>query len=136
MIKKISIITISFFLILSLSSIALGADGEDSFNNINDLRPIIENVFNIAVLSAGVVLVGAIAFGIWKSSLAGGDPRGLEGAKQTWSYALYGFMVIVLFFAIFSIAQSLLGIPVLKPSDLLDGLFEALNALVNEKFTD
>lgn len=95
-----------------------------------EAQPIIERVFNIAFISVGIVLVAVAAYGIIKSSLAAGDPRGLEGAKQTWTYAIYGFAVIVLFFAIFAIAQRLLGIPVLTPKELLDNVFDAITSLV------
>jgi len=102
---------------------------------LEESQQVIENIFNILVLSAVGVFVAVVAYGIWKSSLSVGDPRGLEGAKSTWTYALYGFLVVILFFAIFVIAQKLLGIPVLTPKELLNKVFEAINSLIEVSTT-
>ena len=102
---------------------------------MEEAQGVIERIFNIVVLSAVGVFVAVAAYGIWKSSLSVGDPRGLDGAKQTWTYALYGFAVVVLFWAIFKIAQEFLGIPAITPKDLLDRVFEALQSLVTVSIT-
>ncbi len=102
---------------------------------MEEAQSVIERIFNIVVLSAVGVFVAVVAYGIWKSSLSLGDPRGLEGAKQTWTYALYGFAVVVLFWAIFKIAQEFLGIPVITPKTLLDEVFSALQSLVTSSTT-
>ncbi len=62
--------------------------------------------------------------------MATGDPRGLEGAKQTWTYAVYGFFVVVGFTAIIMIIGKLLGIN-LSPSGFLGNVSGALNSLIN-----
>ena len=82
-------------------------DNEPVFN---DLRPVLIRIINVSMISAGAVLVVMIAYGVWKSSLATGDPRGLEGAKNTWSYALYGFFIVVGAFAIIMIIEGIVGI--------------------------
>jgi len=98
---------------------------------INDLQTPIENIFNISVSLVGIVLVAVLAYGIWKSSMSLGDPRGLEGAKQTWTYALFGFAVVVLFFFLFTFLTSIFGIETLaSPRHLLDKVFEAITELI------
>jgi hypothetical protein len=99
---------------------------------LSSLVDIARRTLNIAVMVSGIVLVAIIAYGVWKSSMATGDPRGLEGAKQTWTYALYGFLIVVAFFSIFIIITSALGIT-LSPGALLTGVSGALNALINPK---
>lgn len=87
-------------------------------------------ILNIAVGVAGIVLVAMVAYGVWKSSLSVGDPRGLEGAKQTWTYALYGFFIIVGSFAAFLIMTGILGIT-LSPASLLTNISTAITDLLN-----
>lgn len=119
-----------FVLFISVSSFFVVFAVEVDPPGLEDAQSVIERIFNIVFASVAGVLVAVIAYGIWKSSLAAGDPRGLEGAKQTWSYALYGFAVIILFFVIFAVAQRLLGIPVITPKQLLDNVFYAIESLV------
>jgi L-cystine uptake protein TcyP (sodium:dicarboxylate symporter family) len=125
---KKKIIGVIFAILLCLPLLTCKADLEDPY--INDLRTPIENVFNIVVSVVGIVLVAVLAYGIWKSSMSLGDPRGLEGAKQTWTYALFGFAVIVLFFVIFSFLTGIFGIEVLtSPKTILEKVFNAIGDL-------
>ena len=97
---------------------------------LSSIVPIISRIINIAVGASGVVLVAMIAYGIWKSSLALGDPRGLEGAKQTWTYAIYGFFIVVGALALITIISNLLGTPI-SPSGFLGNISSALNSLLH-----
>lgn len=127
--KKITIKNLifpSFLLLLSFTSRA-GIEDPD----IEGIFGPITKVFNIAVSLVGIALVVMIAYGIWKSSMSLGDPRGLEGAKQTWVYAFYGFAVVILFYAIFTIIASTFGISSLtSPAGLLEQVRDALKELV------
>ncbi len=103
----------------------------DTDPSLSLLQSILENTFNIVVIAVGGVLVAVVAYGIWKSSLSLGDPRGLEGAKQTWTYALYGFMVIILFFVVFTIVTGFFGVSSLgNPKNILGEVFKAINELI------
>jgi hypothetical protein len=98
---------------------------------IYELQEPIERIFNIVVSLVGIVLVAVLALGIWKSSMSLGDPRGLEGAKQTWTYALYGFFVVVLFFVVFSFLAEAFGIDVLiSPKHIIGKVFEYIKPLI------
>ncbi len=73
-----------------------------------------------------------IAYGIIKGSLAAGDPRGLEGAKGTWTYAVYGFLIVVLSFVIVSIIRTFLGLQgTFDLQEFFDKILEAMNSLVD-----
>jgi len=125
---------IAFSTLLSLpsSSFVAYAVSDTRFTTIGEAQPILENAFNIFVYVAAIVMVAMIAFGVWKSSMAIGDPRGLESAKQTWTYALFGFMVIVLFFVIFNIVARLFGVTSLGgPRSILGKVFEAIESLIS-----
>jgi hypothetical protein len=94
---------------------------------ISDITPIIVRVIDILLVSAGGVLVVMVAYGVWKSSLATGDPRGLEGAKSTWSHALYGFFIVVGAFALIVIVSGVIGV-----SSKSGGWFPGLSNSINE----
>ena len=125
---------VSVFLFFTSVSVSLAAamDFGPDPHSLDQLRGVIENVFNIFFSVAAGVLLAMIAIGVWKSSMAIGNPQGLEAAKSTWTYALYGFLVIVLFFVLFKIIASFFGISSLtSPGAFLDRIFEAIEALIN-----
>jgi len=97
----------------------------------DELRPILVRIINVFIMCAGLVLVAMIAYGVWKSSLAAGDPRGLEGAKSTWTYALYGFFIVVGVFAIIMIIEGIIGISSGASGGLVGKLIDAINELLN-----
>jgi len=97
----------------------------------SDLRPILVRIINVLMMSAGAVLVTMIAYGVWKSSLATGDPRGLEGAKSTWTYALYGFFIVVGAFAIIMIIEGIIGISSGASGGLVNNLINAITGLLD-----
>ncbi|MBW6441734.1 hypothetical protein K0B04_02380 [Patescibacteria group bacterium] len=126
--KVVALSLICFFMFFLVSPVR----ADDDFTSIEELKPMIETIFNAVFVSLGLVFVGVIAFGIWKSSLSVGDPRGLEGAKQTWTYALYGFLVVIFVFAIFNIISRWFGIlPIITPKDLLESVFNAIYELLD-----
>lgn len=95
----------------------------------DELQPILVRIINVFIMCAGLVLVVMVAYGVWKSSLATGDPRGLEGAKSTWSYALYGFFIVVGAFAIIMIIEGVIGVS--SGGGLVAKLIGAINDFMN-----
>ncbi|MFZ2664125.1 MAG: hypothetical protein WAX66_02080 [Patescibacteria group bacterium] len=104
----------------------------DNNPSLDQLSGIAGRIFNALIYASGAVLVAMVAYGVIKASLAAGDPRGLEGAKQTWTYAIYGFFIIILFFAIFLIIARVLGInSITSPGSVLNNIFDAINDLLS-----
>jgi hypothetical protein len=125
---------ISLFLltnaVLGSSSFCLAA-GSGDLRQLPSITSVAGNIFNVVVGVAGLVLVVMIAYGVWKSSMAVGDPRGLEGAKQTWTYAVFGFFVVVGVVAgVIIMGKLLLGVT-LTPSGFIGSVSGALNSLIN-----
>lgn len=112
-----------FIFTITLTNMYVGAVDVDSISGIAD---VFTNIISSARYIAGGVLVVMVAYGVWKSSMALGDPRGLEGAKQTWTYAIYGFFIIMGVYIILSIAASIFGVS-FNP---LGGLGGALQELI------
>lgn len=130
LIKILSSSSIFMMVLLNIVSFAVANVAPDnSAPTLDQIGPVLTRILNILIVAAGGVLVIMIAYGIWKSSLAAGDPRGLEGAKNTWTYALYGFFVVVGVFALTMIIEGVIGV---SPGDGIIGkLVEAINELLN-----
>ena len=96
-----------------------------------DLVPIILNIVGLFLAASAAFLIIMIGYGIIKGSLAAGDPRGLEGAKSTWTYAVYGFLVVVLSMVIVSIIIKKLELSgEFGFGALLDGIIDSIKSLV------
>lgn len=121
--EHLLITTLIFLFMIVVTPAYVGAVDTTSVSGIAD---VFTNVISSARYVAGGVLVIMVAYGVVKSSMALGDPRGLEGAKQTWTYAIYGFFIIMGVYIILSIAASVFGVS-FNP---LGGLGGALQELV------
>lgn len=108
---------------------ALGDGGDSSFGYSN-LAGIYTRIINIFIGAAASVLVIMIAYGIIKGSMSMGDPRGLEGAKGTWTYAIYGFLVVVLSFMIFSLVRNAVDGTSGEPGGFFENIINALDSLL------
>jgi len=78
--------------------------------SVQDIPNVMKSVVSMLLAASVVVLIIIIAYGLIKASLASGDPRGVEGAKSTWTYAIYGFFIVFFSFVIYSIILEVLGI--------------------------
>ncbi len=97
-----------------------------------ELRGILSRIIGLFFAASAAVLIIMIAYGIIKGSLAAGDPRGLEGAKGTWTYAIYGFLIIVLSMLIVRIIRGRLGLSGPFGFELFfDNIFNSVDSLVN-----
>jgi hypothetical protein len=94
------------FIVLVTQPVVLGADFGFSFG---DLSGIVARIINILIFASTAALIVMIAYGVIKGSMSMGDPRGLEGAKSTWTYAVYGFLIVVFSFVIFSLVANTVG---------------------------
>lgn len=96
------------------------------------LKEILSRIIGLFLAASAAVLVIMIAYGIIKGSLAAGDPRGLEGAKGTWTYAIYGFFVVILSMIIVTIIRGQLGLTGPFGFDLFfENIINAVDPLVN-----
>lgn len=71
--------------------------------------PIIK-ILNVLVLSAGAAFVGVLFFSAFKFAMSQGDPKGVQGAKDTATLAVVGFIVVIGLFAIIIGVKNAFGI--------------------------
>ncbi|MFC1700260.1 hypothetical protein ACFLZ4_01275 [Patescibacteria group bacterium] len=122
----LSSIIVSFTLNIS---VVYAADLEND-PSLGALAGIFGNIFNIAVGLAGLVFVIMLGYGVAKASMALGDPEGLEGAKSTWTYALFGLFIVVGVLVIVSLIAGAFGVSSYSPGTLLQNAASALEDLI------
>ena len=79
---------------------------------LSDLEKVFGNVVNVALGFAGIVLFFMLIIGGFKYITAGGDPKGIEGARKTLTYAIAGMVLIALSYLILRFIESFTGAPV------------------------
>lgn len=84
---------------------------------------VVVRLLNILVLSAGAVFVMIVLISAIKYAMAQGDPKAMQGSKQTLTVAVIGMLVIIGVFAILTILRTVLGLK----SDLLNNPFDELS---------
>lgn len=79
---------------------------------LKGLEGVFENVVQIVLGLAGIVLFIMIIVGGFKYITAGGDPKGMEGAKKTLTYAIGGMVFLALGFLILRLIEQFTGVTV------------------------
>ncbi len=79
---------------------------------IKDLETVFGNVVKSALGFAGIVLFVLLLTGGFKYITSGGDPKALEGAQKTITYALGGLLIILLSYLILVLIKAITGVDV------------------------
>lgn len=80
--------------------------------SLNELEGFLGNVVGILLGVAAIALFIMLVSGGFKYLTSGGDPKAVEGAKKTLTYAIAGVILTALSFIILKIIESLTGAPV------------------------
>ena len=101
--------------------------------SVGSIPNVVATVVNMLLAASIAVLIIIIAYGIIKAALASGDPRGIEGAKSTWTYAIYGFFIVFFSFVIYKIIVSILGLSGsgFQRESMFNIIIEPLQELIN-----
>jgi hypothetical protein len=133
-ISKYILIIVAFLTVLSLSPVHVAY--ADDFQSTCDtattdlqngdapspravLCPVVR-VFNVLILSVGVILIIMIGYGSVKVFMSLGEPKGLAGAKQTWTFAVIGGGIVLFFFVFYTIVANALGLGAYTPMGLVN----------------
>jgi hypothetical protein len=84
----------------------------DDVAQISDLTDIFQRVVSYALGFAGIVLFILLITGGFKYITSGGDPKAVEGARNTITYAIIGLIVIVASFLILVLIYNITGVDV------------------------
>ena len=79
---------------------------------LSDLEGLFSNVVGIVLGLAGITFFVLLLSSGFKFITSGGDPKALEGAKKTLTYAVGGLIAIILSYLILLLIQQLTGVNV------------------------
>jgi len=79
---------------------------------LQDLEVVFSRIIEIVLGLAGVVLFLMLIMGGFRFITAGGDPKAIEGAKKTLTYAIGGIVLIALSFLILRFISTFTGVDV------------------------
>jgi hypothetical protein len=131
--KKILFYIVSLTL-LNVPSYAIGWQGTLDEPHPTDFLVPLQRIFNLFLMLAGIVLAGVIVYGAIKLSMSFGDPRKLQGARQTLTYAVFGFGIILMFFAGVFFLLTALGVDVsfANPNDIFVQMREGIQTFLDD----
>jgi len=81
---------------------------------IGDLGCLFQRVVGYALGFAGIVLFILLIVGGFKFITSGGDPKAVEDAKKTLTYAIGGLIVILISYLILVLISNITGVDVTK----------------------
>jgi len=86
---------------------------------IGNLDCIFANVVKSLLGFAGIILFILLLVGGFKYITSGGDPKAVEGAQKTLTYAIGGLLLILVSYIILVLIKQITGVDVLNFSVLL-----------------
>ena len=84
----------------------------DNVATLQDLEGLFSNVVNIILGIAGVTFFILLLSSGFKFVTSGGDPKALEGAKKTLTYAIGGLILIIASYLILLLIKEITGVDV------------------------
>lgn len=76
---------------------------------LNCLIPLFQNIIIAALTFVGIVALFFIIFSGLKFITSGGDPKALEGARKTFTFAIVGLLVVLFSFFIIRFIGTITG---------------------------
>ena len=79
---------------------------------LQDLEVVFQQIVSVVLGLAGIVLFIMLLMGGFKFITAGGDPKAVESAKKTLTYAIAGMVLLAASFLILRFIQEFTGVDV------------------------
>lgn len=76
------------------------------------LAAVFANVVRAILAMAGITLFILLVIGGFKFITSGGDPKAIEGARNTLTYAILGLVVLLLSYVILVLIKTITGVDV------------------------
>lgn len=71
---------------------------------------LVAHIVNLAIVAAGTIAVFLVILGGYKFLTSGGDPKKVEGARQTITYAIIGLVLVILSYFILTFIATVTGL--------------------------
>jgi hypothetical protein len=99
---------------MNLVSLVVLAAGDETSGvaKLSDLEGVFGNVVQAVLGFAGIALLFMLVAGGFKFITAGGDPKAVESAKQTLTYAILGIVFVASALLILRLIEQFTGAPV------------------------
>lgn len=81
---------------------------------ISDLTIVFQRVVSVALGLAGITLFVMLIVGGFKYITSGGDPKAVDTAKKTLTYAIAGLIIILVSYLILVLIRTITGVDVTK----------------------
>lgn len=81
---------------------------------ISQLGDVFENLVSAILGFAGITLFILLIVGGFKFITSGGDPKAVEGARNTLTYAIGGLIVLLLSYLILVLIKEITGVDVIQ----------------------
>ena len=79
---------------------------------ISDLSCVFGNVVGVSIIFAGIVLFVILLMGGFKYMTSGGDPKAVDAAQKTITYAILGLILILASYLILVLIRAITGVDV------------------------
>jgi glucose uptake protein GlcU len=86
---------------------------------ISDFGPLFSRIVSLVLGFAGIVLFVLLIVGGFKFITSGGDPKAVDAAKKTLTYAIGGLLVILVSYLILVLIKNITGVDVTNFSVVL-----------------
>jgi uncharacterized membrane protein len=91
-----------------------GTPVEGGVATISCIPIILSNLINAALIFSGIVAVIFIIIGGFKYIRSGGDPKQVDGARKTLTFAIIGLILVLLSFFILFMISSFTGVDCIR----------------------
>lgn len=81
---------------------------------IKCILPLFQNIVTAAIIFSGIAAVFMIIFSGFRFIWARGDPKEIEGARATLTFAIVGLLFVLLSFFIIRLLADITGVPCIK----------------------
>lgn len=107
------------------------------FTDETDIGPLFDSLFralNLVVSVSGVAFIIMLVIAGLKYATSQGDPKGLQGAKDTLTLAIVGFLLVIGVFTLITILLNAFGLneDLITPGGTLRGAFKSFIKLLND----
>lgn len=76
---------------------------------------VVQNIVNFLVLFAGIVAVFLIVWAGYKFVMSEGDPEKITSARKTLTYAIFGFVFVLMSFLLLNVIAQFTGVEQIAP---------------------
>lgn len=97
-----------------LSQCIKSINGANNVPTLECFPALFQNLVFAVLIFAGIIALLFIIISGIKFLISGGDPKQVEGARKTLTYAIIGLVVILLSFAIINLIAGVTGVTCIK----------------------